>query len=476
MLRWAHVPCDDATDPIGNPAAPEHSEIYVTNDTETDRKHAKAHPTKAFFVRMLTRDISLDDCILDLIDNSVDAAWSSVNATPTTLKTGHALRDFKIDLNILETEFSIVDNCGGISLDHAADYAFTFGRDESDGTDHFTVGVYGIGMKRAVFKLGNRISIRSTHAGNEPFKVPIDVKEWLADKADVWDFDIEEDDQLSEPGVAVHVSELKEETAAEFSDPTFQNRLRKIVARDYMFPIMQGLNICINGKAVKGWEIKYKSGSGFQPMRQLYHEGEVSVEIFAGMVAAPPSTSEPPNNNQDQRSGWYVLCNGRVVLAADRTDLTVWGKDRFPAWHSQYQGFVGVVLFSSRNPVLLPMTTTKNSVDTASALYRRAVAKMREPTRAWVDYTNARKPSRDTARAKELATKPVPIERVTKRKSVKLPTNMTGKKDANILYTVPVDRVKALARAFGKVTMSYKNVGQQSFDYSYDQLVEEENQ
>ena len=34
---------------------------------------ADASPTKAFFVRMLTRDISLDDCILDLVDRSADA-------------------------------------------------------------------------------------------------------------------------------------------------------------------------------------------------------------------------------------------------------------------------------------------------------------------------------------------------------------------------------------------------------------------
>ena len=32
---------------------------------------AKAHPSKAFFIEMLTRDISLSDCMLDLVDNSV---------------------------------------------------------------------------------------------------------------------------------------------------------------------------------------------------------------------------------------------------------------------------------------------------------------------------------------------------------------------------------------------------------------------
>jgi len=33
---------------------------------------ANAYPRKHFFFEMFTRDISLEDCILDLIDNSID--------------------------------------------------------------------------------------------------------------------------------------------------------------------------------------------------------------------------------------------------------------------------------------------------------------------------------------------------------------------------------------------------------------------
>ena len=33
---------------------------------------AKAYPRKNFFVQMFTKDISLEDCVLDLIDNSID--------------------------------------------------------------------------------------------------------------------------------------------------------------------------------------------------------------------------------------------------------------------------------------------------------------------------------------------------------------------------------------------------------------------
>jgi hypothetical protein len=37
-------------------------------------EQAVAAPTKQFFVSMLTRDISLEDAILDLIDNCLDGA------------------------------------------------------------------------------------------------------------------------------------------------------------------------------------------------------------------------------------------------------------------------------------------------------------------------------------------------------------------------------------------------------------------
>ena len=35
-------------------------------------------PTKAFFVNMLTKDIELEDAVLDLLDNCVDGALRSV--------------------------------------------------------------------------------------------------------------------------------------------------------------------------------------------------------------------------------------------------------------------------------------------------------------------------------------------------------------------------------------------------------------
>jgi len=440
------------------------------------RRRASAHPTKAFFVRMLTRDISLSDCIFDLIDNSVDAAWGGSGATPTTFKSGDALAAFKIDMKITKDRFVISDNCGGISLDQAAEYAFTFGRDELDAHDGYTVGVYGIGMKRAVFKLGTDIAVRST-ALEDSFVVPINVPDWLEDKRTVWDFDIEQSDPLGEDGVEIQVSDLSDETKDVFSDPAFVNRLKAIVSRDYILPLMQGLQIWINGVQLKGWDMAFKDSAEYTPMRETYSNDKVTVEIIAGMTALPPNSIEPSERNkEDDGSGWYVLCNGRVVVAADRTSLTVWGRDKFPIWHPQYEGFIGIVLFSSKEPSLLPMTTTKRSIDVGSSFYRSALVKMRIPTRAWIDYTNSRKHKKDEARKRESAAKNLVISSVKPRKSIKLPREISGdaNREANVLYSVPLKRMRFLAKAFGKSTMQYKEVGMRSFDYAYDRLVEED--
>lgn len=120
---------------------------------QSDAK-AAANPTKTFFVRMITRDISLEDCILDLIDNSVDGAWKCEGSKPVGLAGGADLKKYRIAIDTSSDSFRITDNCGGMSLTEAVDHAFSFGRQAADRTDDYSIGVYGIGMKRAVFKLG----------------------------------------------------------------------------------------------------------------------------------------------------------------------------------------------------------------------------------------------------------------------------------------------------------------------------------
>lgn len=446
---------------------------------------AKANPTKEFFVRMITRDITLEDCIFDLIDNSVDSAWQSEGSHPLGLEDKTDLSKYSISITASATKFSITDNCGGMTLDDAVNHAFSFGRRALEEHEDYSIGVYGIGMKRAVFKLGTDVRIRSTYAEEgkrKSFAVPIVVENWLANDQPPWDFDIDEDDPLEENGVQILVSVLTASAAASFENPAFIQNLRRAVARDYSLHLNRGLKILINGEAVTGWQIKLLRSDEFEPMRLEFtddEEGEnVEVEVIGGMAAPPPESSEPDEQARgDERFGWYVVCNGRIVLAADKTSVSGWGTEEWPQWHRQYSGFIGIIFFTARNAAALPLTTTKRSVDTSSEVFRRARRRMRDVSKQWIAYTNLRKQALEDAKKKEAAATPVPLFDIAPRAVATLPKLVAAPRRepiANVNYSVPVSRLKKLAQEFGSINMSYRDVGLKSFNYAYDDLIGEE--
>ncbi len=93
-----------------------HTENVSMTKPSTDQ--AQASPTKQFFVSMLTRDISLADAILDLLDNCLDGALRLADGKDVD----YAKHFVKIELT--DDHFSIADNCGGIPRDVAKNYAF----------------------------------------------------------------------------------------------------------------------------------------------------------------------------------------------------------------------------------------------------------------------------------------------------------------------------------------------------------------
>ena len=441
-----------------------------------------ASPTKAFFVNMITRDITLEDTILDLIDNSIDAAWHNEGGQAMELADTVDLSAYRISIFASPERFSIRDNCGGMTLDDAVEHAFSFGRRGSQELEEYSIGVYGIGMKRAAFKLGTNIRVRSTYTDSdgarEAFAVPILVDEWMKNDNPPWDFDIDEDHELDDDGVEIVVESLKEGTKAEFGNPAFIRNLRRTIARDYSLHLNRGLKIAVGEKAVEGLPIELRQGGDFAPVRVEYKdqpgEDEVMVEIIGGMAAPPPESIDPDDAKDGvRRFGWYVACNGRIVLAADKTTVSGWGTSNWPQWHQQYSGFIGIVLFTAANAADLPLTTTKRSVDASLGVYLRARRRMRDISKEWIAYTNVRKQALSEAKRREAVPDAVPIQHVKKRLSIALPKLVRVKTApvANVNYSVPVSKMKRLATELGNVNMTYRDVGLKSFDYTYDDHV-----
>ncbi len=443
---------------------------------EQDKKSVvHAEPTKDFFIRMITRDITLQDCIFDLLDNCLDGAGREIKLKQPNPHEEQRYQGFWAKVVLEHDRFEIADNCGGITLTDAVEYAFHFGRRTDAPSDvNHSIGLYGIGMKRAVFKIGKKINVES-HA-DQSFLVHIDVDEWAKDPDD-WDFEYEQLPKHKEHGTTIRITALNEGIADEFRQVVFKNNLIKNIARDYSFFLQKGFAVSIGDQQVQPFLFCLRESEDFKPIKIQYQdETGVDVEILAGLAGSPPDDISPEVKlDKLEYSGWFVLCNDRVVIAGDKTDRTVWGEGVFPGWHPQYNSFMGIVSFRSNDPVKLPWVTTKRDIDQTSPLYRRAVAKMKDATREYLDYTNERKEDLEKAKKLEQAANLKPLRQITLSEKMGLPRFTAGPKikRATISYHQPIEKVTKAKHAFGNLAMSNKAIGEATFEYYFKNEVEE---
>jgi hypothetical protein len=436
---------------------------------------ADASPTKQFFIRMITRDIKLEDCIFDLVDNSLDGASRIVHESANMPAESERFKGFNIKLSI-NHHFLIEDDCGGISVPLAKTRAFHFGRPpDVRPEDDYLIGLYGIGMKRALFKIGNKIFIKSSTT-KDAFSLHINVPAWEVKPE--WNFEMEIMEPSATAGTTIQITELQDDVQRRFNDPAFKNELMRIISRDYSFFLQKGLCVSVNGDTVKALPYGFRESAAFSSSNEVYEDDGVRVQIRAGLAGIPP---EDPNTELDfvkrELYGWFVVCNERVIVAADKTDRTCWGNDGFPIWHPQYNGFMGLVSFSSKDSSKLPWTTTKRDLDAQNAIYSRALAKMKLVTQKFVAYSQRRGQDLATAKNNELATKFVPLgPSDISAKELKLPTvsDAIPRRTTTIQYSRPITEVRKVAKSLGDERMSNYRVGEKTFEYYKKQELGEE--
>jgi hypothetical protein len=327
------------------------------------------------------------------------------------------------------------------------------------------IGLYGIGMKRAIFKIGSNAEIVSD--ADTCFKVSVDVEEWA--KKDDWDFTYEGCASTSEKGTRITIMNLNPGIGAAFSDPVFRNGLLKLIARDYAFYIDKGFSIRVCGYLVPSYKYQMKSGGEIEPAFESYEDDGVEVRIVAGLVDdLPDDVPDELTPDKVDRFGWYVVCNDRVVLAADKSEKTIWGEDGYKVWHPQYNGFAGFVFFDCKDQRKLPWTTTKREVDGSSPLYQRALAKMKAVTNDFSAYTNRRKADLNAAKEAEKGSSQVDVRSFHKSQPLKLPTlseSSVEEQLANIMYRRPMREISEIRDHLGNQAMTYRDIGTFTFEY-----------
>lgn len=220
--------------------------------------------------------------------------------------------------------------------------------------------------------------------------------------------------------------------------------------------------------------------------------GTVDVRLYAGTVAPPKrdKDADPEDDGQAENfqdpgdAGWYLFCNDRLLLVADRTPLTGWGNPA-AAYHPQYRAFRGFVYLSADDAGLLPWNTTKTAVDRDSPVFRAVQSEMKTALVAVQAVINRAKQVR--SRLEEDEQKPdilvaldeapdQPITSLSASTQMVAPPAPPSKPKApptpkiqRIQYTVEPDRFDEVATALG--ASSGSEVGRLTFDYFYDQEI-----
>jgi len=329
------------------------------------KENIKVEPTKELFIYMLTRDVGLENAIIDLIDNSVDGALSN--------SLNDDLSNFKIEITINKDYFLIEDNCGGIPIHIAREYAFKFGRPKDIIKQVGDVGQFGIGMKRTIFKLGNNVLIESKAIDSE-FNLDLDIIKWTEDPTN-WSFDLDVISEntnisLNETFTKVKIYNLHESISESFSQGNFIGKLKTEIEEAHAYNLAKGLKILINTDNLEYHIPTLKSNDEIQMLsKTLYYyqntDKEIKVRMFAGL-----------NDRELNEAGWYIYCNNRLLVSANKNMLTGWGANGERKFHHDYAFFKGYVFFESKNGDVLPWNTTKDGINFNSDVYQNVLLHM----------------------------------------------------------------------------------------------------
>lgn len=443
-----------------------------------------AMPTKELFIDMLTRDIALIPAIIDLVDNSADGAKKT--------KGDGSLKAYWVRVSISADEFTVSDNCGGISVETARKYAFRFGRPSGAPSVKHSVGQFGVGMKRAIFKMGRKFRVESTTVTSR-FVVEVDVDAWA--KKPKWEFEFTEVDEKTkhsadEIGTTVTVTKLHSDVAEKFALESFESELRNELKSKLQDPIARGLATTLNTLPVDAEPMMMLSDPRLAPAynKLTYTEKNtkpVTVKLYCGIGRS--------NSKSEERAdaGWHVFCNGRLILEGDKSSATGWDSESddisIPNFHGQYNNLRGFAYFDSDTPTRLPWNTTKTGLNTDSPIYRSVKLEMMKLMRPVIDFLNRLKDEKQNKNKDDPdskgplekmldAAKITPLEKVETRPiftppAIRAVPRPSGPLMQKIQYEVPHAKVLRVKRALG--VTSYKDVGIGTFDYFYDAEVED---
>ena len=342
-----------------------------------EKNLADTRPTKEYLVHGLTQDVSVEECIFDLIDNSIDAFPEHSDEIVSEYN------GYTINLILQKNLFLISDHGKGIDKIFLQKDTLRFGTK----TDHHTtsIGFYGIGLNRAIFKLGKKINI-TTETNLERSIINLDVAKFLKDN-DNWSLPIYSEQLKGKNGTFIKIEDLNSEISDCFTNPEWVNSFCNQISIRYSEFLKKNLKIKVNEKEITPHLVSIRTNSGFKTLKKEFTHKGIKVIISLGQSAEHFFTYEKSYNSEKnatpQECGWFVYCNDRAVKLFDWTPDTGW----HTKFHSEHTGFIGKAYFIG-TAGKLPWNTSKTDIDLNNETYKKSLETMKRFSEEWRKHTN----------------------------------------------------------------------------------------
>ncbi len=256
-----------------------------------------ATPSKRIFHSIIA-DYDLNRSICELVDNGLDVWVRGKKSKSITID---------IALDLIQQTITVQDDAGGVPK---SDLRYIVGPGETgtEPTDE-TIGIFGVGTKRAVVALAQDVKITTRHHGEKTHQIDFDDK-WLEDPT--WELPVYEVDSVNEGKTIVELQKLR--------TPITENGLTHL--KDHLsttyarFLINKSISIKLNGEPLsprffEDWSFPPRySPRRYQGTLKSEH-GTVRIEAVAGLInESSPAAGE---------YGVYFYCNERLIARAAKS-------------------------------------------------------------------------------------------------------------------------------------------------------------
>ena len=254
-----------------------------------------ATPRKRIY-RTIIADYGLNTAICELIDNAIDA-WMFP-------KTTHALK-IAVHIDVDQQSIRITDNSGGVKRDELRKL-ISPGDSSLSGDDH-TIGIFGVGSKRAVVALAQCVQITTRYRKQGTYRIRYD-DDWL--NCDSWHLPVEVvSDNIAPSSTSILMSRLRFHVTGEAV-----TSLKRHLAATYAYLVKRSqITLELNGEKIAptmfdGWayppSLEPRTLSKKLKVPDTKHT--VDFEITGGLRLEREEASTD--------YGVYIYCNKRLIV------------------------------------------------------------------------------------------------------------------------------------------------------------------